>query len=436
MVNTAIKPFKLLFTDKSIPLDITFFSLLIICIPITLITGPALPDIFLSITALYFLIKSILNKLWNYYKKPLVIFFLFFCAYSITRSLFSDMPFQSLTTEGSVFYFRYIFFAMAIWYLLDKNPYLAKCLFIISISCLVLVSFDGLYQYLKGIDFFGNPKHSHYRLTGLFGNEPILGRYISYLCLFTFSLMYQNYKNTKKKIILSVTMLVMCEVIVFLSGERVPLFYLIFFTLAVLVYAPHYRMYRILGVFVSCVIIIGILEVNPNAKARMIDHTIDQIKETKLPFLPYSKSYENHYLSALRVFSDNPIFGSGPNTYRYQCNNPKYVDLLSKCNTHPHNFYFQVLAELGIIGFLFLSIFYLYLSYIAIKQLILKFFYPQKKQIPFEVFLYLLILVIYWWPLIPHMSFYNNWNNVIMMLSLGFFMKYFYSNYDGNSDEF
>ena len=139
-------------------------------------------------------------------------------------------------------------------------------------------------------------------------------------------------------------------------------------------------MYRILGVFVSCVIIIGILEVNPNAKARMIDHTIDQIKETKLPFLPYSKSYENHYLSALRVFSDNPIFGSGPNTYRYQCNNPKYVDLLSKCNTHPHNFYFQVLAELGIIGFLFLSIFYLYLSYIAIKQLILKFFTLKKPS--------------------------------------------------------
>ena len=104
--------------------------------------------------------------------------------------------------------------------------------------------------------------------------------------------------------------------------------------------------------------------------------------------------------------------------------------------SHPHNFYFQVLAELGIIGFLFLSIFYLYLSYIAIKQLILKFFYPQKKQIPFELFLYLLILVIYWWPLIPHMSFYNNWNNVIMMLSLGFFMKYFYSNHDGNSNEF
>ena len=119
---------KLFFTDTSIRLDIKFFSTLLILIPIALITGPALPDILLSLIALYFLIKSFLQKLWHYYQNPIVIGFLIFCGYSIFRSLFSEMPLESLTREGSVFYFRYIFFAMGVWYLLDKNIHLPKFL--------------------------------------------------------------------------------------------------------------------------------------------------------------------------------------------------------------------------------------------------------------------------------------------------------------------
>ena len=51
----------------------------------------------------------------------------------------------------------------------------------------------------------------------------------------------------------------------------------------------------------------------------------------------------------------------------------------------------------------------------------------KEKLIPFENFSFTLILFTYWWPLIPHMSLYNNWNNVLMMLPLGFFMRYLYS---------
>ena len=59
MNNLVIEPFKLLLTDRAIPFDIIFFSLLLIAIPIVLITGPALPDIFLSLVAFYFLLKSV-----------------------------------------------------------------------------------------------------------------------------------------------------------------------------------------------------------------------------------------------------------------------------------------------------------------------------------------------------------------------------------------
>ena len=57
-----IRPFKLFIFDKNLSIDIVFFSILLIAIPIVLITGPALPDIFLSLIAFYFLVISILKK--------------------------------------------------------------------------------------------------------------------------------------------------------------------------------------------------------------------------------------------------------------------------------------------------------------------------------------------------------------------------------------
>lgn len=427
MNNIVIEPFKLLFTDKSISLDIIFFSILLILIPIVLITGPALPDIFLSLIAFYFLLKSVLNKNWKYYKNIIVYGFLIFSLYGIIRSLLSDMPFESLTNEGSIFYFRYIFFAMGVWYLLDHNPYLSKCLLITSALCLIIVCSDGLYQYFVGLNLFGNEKHTASRLTGFFGKEPILGRYIAYSSIFTFALIYQNFKKTKKLMIISVLFLVLCEVIVFLTGERVPFFYMSFFTLLILIFIPQYRIYRILGILTSIIILVGIMSINPTAKKRMIDNTIDEMSQTKLPFLPYGESYEKHYISALKMFTDNPIFGLGTNTYRFQCDKPNY-NFDSKCNSHPHHFYIQVLAELGIVGFLFLASFFVYLFLIGFRQLIFMISFNKSRQLPFEHLLCPMVLFVYWWPIIPHMSLYNNWNNVIMMLPLGFFMKYFYGN--------
>ena len=131
MKKLFLDPFLCIFYHQDKRYDINFFSTLIILLPIALITGPAIPDIFISVTALYFLIISVKYRLWNYYKNIFVFFFILFCIYSILRSVFSEFPIESLNTEGSFFYFRYLFFSVAMWYLVDKRPSLTKCLFII-----------------------------------------------------------------------------------------------------------------------------------------------------------------------------------------------------------------------------------------------------------------------------------------------------------------
>lgn len=428
MLSHVITPFKSLLFDRSIPIDIIFFSYLLILIPVVLITGPALPDIFLSLIAFYFLIKSILKKKWHYYKNKIVLGFLLFSVYGIIRSIFTDIPIESLTNEGSVFYFRYIFFAMGVWYLVDENPHLTKCLLIISIFCLIIVSIDGMYQYLLDVNIFGNEKHSIFRLTGLFGKEPILGRYIALLSIFTFSLMYGFLGKSKKMMIVSVSFLILCEVVVFLTGERAPLFYVCLFSFLIIIFIPNFRLIRIFGLLISVIIIMAIFQINPNAKTRVLDHTIKQVSETKLAVLPYSSHHEEHYISALKMFVDNPFFGIGTNSFRFHCEKTKYIISDRSCASHPHHYYIQALAELGIVGFSFLLTFFLYLLIIGLKQFFFMVKSNKSKQIAFEFLLYPMILFVIWWPVIPHMSLYNNWNNVLIMLPLGFFMKHFYGN--------
>ena len=83
-----------------------------ILLPPALVTGPFLADLFVSILAIFFVYESLTKKLWHYYKNPFVYLFIFFYLYIVIRSLTSSSPLLSL--ESSLFYCRYLFFALAI----------------------------------------------------------------------------------------------------------------------------------------------------------------------------------------------------------------------------------------------------------------------------------------------------------------------------------
>ena len=396
--------------------------------PMALISGPAIPDIFLSLTALYFLIYSIIFRNWSYYKNPIFIGFILFCIYGIVRSLLSSSPTLSLSHGGSVFYFRYIFFATALWFLLEKNKFLIRCLLSSILLCLTVVIIDGVYQYIVGVNIFGNEKYSDTRLTGLFGDEPIIGRYISYLSILAIYLYFQLTRVDTKKIILLVLFLVISFVTILLSGERSPLFNISLFFVMIILFSYNFRKFFITGFIFSTLLISLIIYLSPISKERILDETFNQISETHLPFLPYSELHEQHYIGALKMFVDKPYFGIGTNLFSYECEKEKYKYKDNSCTSHPHHFYIQLLAELGIVGFLFLFSFFCYLCLIIFKQLLfIKSTKKNNKAIDFNNFLIVVILFIDIWPLIPHMSFYNNWNNVFIMMALGFFIKFKYT---------
>ena len=101
-----------------------FQSYLIYSLPIMLLTGSFFPDLSIVLCGIFFIFLSIKDREWHYYLHPISIIFFTWCIYIVLRSLLSSYPIISL--ESSLFYFRFGFFALSVWYVIDKNPNFIK----------------------------------------------------------------------------------------------------------------------------------------------------------------------------------------------------------------------------------------------------------------------------------------------------------------------
>ena len=88
----------------------------------------------------------------------------------------------------------------------------------------------------------------------------------------------------------------------------------------------------------------------------------------------FSIQHQVVYLTSFKIFKDHFIFGIGPKNFREFCKSEKYktytdIDFsVDGCQSHPHNFYIQLLVETGPLGTLPIIVLYISLSYAFLKQ--------------------------------------------------------------------
>ena len=414
--------------QKELPEKIIYF--LIILLPIALVTGPFLSDLSVSLVSLLFLYISFKKKLYFYYQNIFSkVFGIFFIILFIV-SLSSIDPLISL--KKTIVYFRFWIFVLAVWYIFSTKKDLIKYMIISFTLIFSILIFDGFFQFFFKENILGWPMQGT-RLSSLFKDELILGSYLSRLLpIFFAMLVYIDFKKKFHLYIIFFIIFIGVETLTFLTGERLAFFYINFSSIFLILSMKNYKLFRALSILTTIILISFIINLYPKSSERMINQTISQLEISKneglhgfIPKKIFSVEYQNHYRSSLRMFNDNKITGVGPRMFRVLCVEKKYY-LWEGCSTHPHNTYVQILAETGLIGFIFFLGIFLFFLFSIFRHFYYKF---TNKKIIFNDFQLCLLsaILISIWPFTPTGDFFNNWLNIIYFFPVGFFLNTIYS---------
>jgi len=389
-----------------------------------LIWGPFFPDLIVSISAIIFLYHVLRNNDFYYFNNITFIIFLLFCIVSTLISLEAEnIP---LSIKSSLFYFRIGVFSCVIWYLIDKDKSILTYFFYALILCFSSLVIDGYFQYFTGANLFGL-KMTIGRVSSFFGNELIMGSYLSRLFPLLFALFLVK-KKRKFEIYFIGLLFILVDILVYISGERSSFFFLNLSTVFIIILIKEYQKFRLVTFIIAIMCIIGLSINSPKMSDRMFKGPAQDMGLTKSSKQPtiFTPSHDSLIRTAYNMFKAQPILGHGPKMFREICKDEKYAVGLSPCMTHPHNFYVQLLAETGILGFLFLFSALGYVLYAALRQFKSIIFKQKRPLTDYQVCLLAGILITVW-PFSPNGNFFNNWLMITYSLPVGFYLQSVYS---------
>ena len=405
-----------------------YFQYLVLAVAPLLILGPFFPDLIISLSSIFFLIFVFKKKYFYLFHNKVFFFFIIFCLICILSSILSKNIIFSF--YSSLFYFRIGIFAFLIKYLLDKNPELNKKFYYVLLVTFLSLIVDGYIQFFFGKNIFQySPGYG--RISSFFGEELVLGSYLSRLFPLFLALLILK-SNRKYEYIFCFIILILGDVLIFISGERTSFFFLNLSTLFIILFIKKFKKIRIISFLLSAIIIFIIINYSNDIRNRMINTTFEQLnisQDKNTHNKDFLGNYKSLYQIAWRMFLDKPVLGHGPKMFRIKCKlkqyNPDYDDVNNKnCTTHPHNFYLQILAEVGLLGFFFLLVvnFYFFkLLFIHIKSYLLK---KKSYLTDYQICLLASVLITIW-PLSPNGNFFNNWLMIVYSLSFGFLLHSF-----------
>ena len=405
MMNQLIKDKIFLFSK--------FNYLLITILPITILIGSLISNIVIILISFFFILDLIQRKNnfiikdKNFYFLLIIYLYLIFNSYFVSKN--PEAPFKALS------FIRFILLSYAIYFYLKifNNSFLKYWAVIFFV-----VSFDILFEFFVGFNTLGFKSDYIGRIASFTGDELKIGGFyygFLFICLLSFS---------KKKIF--IPLLIIFLLIALVIGERSN------FLKIIIMYFTYFMFFtnisflkKLTFIIVFFLITFFIANSSPNLKAKYnfvgifnLKQNIENIKDENFFYsVINSNRYLIHYKIAVNIFKQNIILGSGFKTYRIESYNSNNFDetlefYVGHGATHPHQLHFEILSELGLLGY-FLII--LNLLYLLLRQINLK-----KENITKSAILFLIATLV---PLLPSGSFFTSFTATIFFINYSFLIK-------------
>lgn len=394
----------------SIKIETTIF-LLISILPLALLFGTFVSEVIIFLISIIFLIKSYIEKEWKWIKSIELKFLIVIWFYLILNAVLANSI--SLAMSRGLFFLRFILLAFAISETF-KNEKFKKLICTFWLTIIIITFLDIYFEFFFGRNILGNISDYQGRISSFTGKELKIGHYMLAIFLIPFSYFIDKNQNVKINfILLFILSLVLSSIIA--TGERSNTIRAIFcyFTLIFLLKNNYFFFTKYIILFLSLILLyLGINNVN-KIKSRYVEI----IENAHEPISLLKESLHGaHYSAAWKIFKNYPYFGVGNKNFRIECQKQIYLDqdykyTKSRCTTHPHQIYLELLSELGILGSLLIITF---VTFVVTKSMYL--YFKNYNLIILAPSLYVISIFI---PFLPSGSFFTSFGATLFWLNIG-----------------
>ncbi len=391
---------------------------LISFLPLIIFLGSGILNFSIILIDLIFLFEIFKKKEINFLKDN-TFYLLIFLWISLIINLifFSIEPSRSLLrTMG---FLRFIIFVFAMKYFLEiQGSIYRDKIFKIWALLFIIVSIDLAYEFIIGQNIFGWKAELPGRLVGFFKDEMKIGHLYSAFVITSLvtinKLLKDNeflkkYKFSNQYIFYSFVFFFF--VISFLIGERgnfIRIFLIL--TLFLIIFKKDYKILLSI-LLISSIIFFNIISNNDRFKQRFWLTFLYPLINQPVKTL-FTPPYGDHYRVALEIFNNHKFFGVGLRNYVYESRK----DMYSKgSSVHPHQVHFEILSELGIVGYLLFFFTFIYTVYIGIKS-----FLKNKNFYKLAGLLFIFASLL---PFIPTGSFFTTYGALLFWLNFSLILQ-------------
>jgi O-antigen ligase len=408
-----------------------FINIIFAFFPFAFVMGSFIVNIntvLFCVLGIFCLKSKIIKTNYNFIIKVLFLFFLLIFVSTLidVTKIFYNTGYEKIHLERlikSILFFRFFIMLITIYLLNKFNILHFKYFFATGALMAIFISFDIIFQYTFDFNVVGFPSGGFHN-SSFFRDELIAGGFLLRFSMFSiFFTIFIFDKKKNIKIILSTILICMLGLGILLSGNRMPLILYFLGLIIILTFNSGFRNYFILG-FVSLIAICSIvITFDPNYKANyksiysnasnVLSLIADPIKkiaigkelaeqkeqgEVLLRFgavVPvYESAQRRIWLTAIDTWKFNKIFGNGFKSFRIVCQQldeefNMQEDMIvyyipheasyeenRLCSNHPHNYFLEILTELGILGILITFLITVSFVVFVYKKFI---FFKEKK---------------------------------------------------------
>ena len=394
-----------------------YFLLLFSFIPVTIIIGPAVSLINILLIDFSFIFLILYKKDYNFFSNKTVKLIIFLYLYLIFNSIISKD--FSISFNRNFGFIRFGILFLAFNYFFYNKSFVNKVL-IVWMLTLSILSLDTYIESIFGKNILGNGEEYGARIVSFFKDEPIVGGYINGFYLIIIGYLFylnKNISNKYKYIILIFSIFFISAII--LTGERSNAIKAIFGFFLFYFFNDFFKFKeKIFSILLLIFIFVSLLNISSFLGSRYSSEyfkpIISYFQTNNEQAVKVSVGFEHNiyirlYQSGFEIFKKYPVLGVGNKNYRVEAclieKNSKYV-----CNTHPHQLYFEFLAEHGLVGSMILF-FILFNLIFGIIKIIL----TSKNYLQLGCLIFLSIIFI---PFLPSGAFFADYNLNIFWINL------------------